>query len=182
MKALARDLPDRYQSAKELADDLNAFMSQYRFQPTEMQEFVRGLFRADYGKEASEIEACRRASIDREPEEISIESGAIQLDSTQPIGDARCRCRRRVPSSPVADRPVTSTRDTGASRRRREKSAADGRAVVAPARQVHEVASRAYWRTRMQRSSTKKKSFIGKISDALQASLRLLQSCLACVW
>ena len=50
-----------------------------------MQEFVRGLFRADYGKEAGEIEACRRATIDTEPEEISIESGAIQLDSTQPI-------------------------------------------------------------------------------------------------
>jgi hypothetical protein len=50
-----------------------------------MQEFVRGLFRADYGKEAGEIEACRRATIDTEPEEISIESGAIQIDSTQPI-------------------------------------------------------------------------------------------------
>ena len=60
-------------------------MSQYKFQAGEMQEFVRGLFRADYGKEAGEIEACRRATIDTEPEEISIESGAIQIDSTQPI-------------------------------------------------------------------------------------------------
>ncbi len=112
LKALARDLPDRYQSAKELSEDLGNFMSQYRFQPTEMQEFVRGLFRADYGKEASEIEACRRASIDREPEEISIESGAIQIDATQPIATPDPMPSPALPST-IQPTPVTSTRDTG---------------------------------------------------------------------
>jgi serine/threonine protein kinase len=87
LKALARDLPDRYQTAKELGDELHAFMSQYRFQTNEMQEFVRGLFRSDSVKEADEVAACARASLDRQEEssEINIESGAIQLDSTQPI-------------------------------------------------------------------------------------------------
>jgi eukaryotic-like serine/threonine-protein kinase len=86
LKALARDLPDRYQSAKELSDDLNAFMSQYKFQSTEMQEFVRGLFRSDYSKEADEVAAALRASLDHgDEDEIAIESGAIQLDNTQPI-------------------------------------------------------------------------------------------------
>ena len=112
MKALARDLPDRYQSAKELGDELDAFMSQYKFKPSEMQEFVRGLFRADYGKEAGEIEACRRASIDTEPEEISIESGAIQLDSTQPIQTPSPMPTPSLPSSPVPQ-TITSTQDTG---------------------------------------------------------------------
>ncbi|HEY2749505.1 MAG TPA: hypothetical protein VGL86_33025, partial [Polyangia bacterium] len=112
LKALARDLPDRYQSAKELADDLNSFMSQYKFQAGEMQEFVRGLFRADYGKEAGEIEACRRATIDNEPEEISIESGAIQLDSTQPIETPSPMPTPSMPSSPVPQ-TITSTQDTG---------------------------------------------------------------------
>jgi serine/threonine protein kinase len=112
LRALARDLPDRYQSAKELGDELASFMSQYRFQPTEMQEFVRGLFRADYSKEAEEIESCRRASIDTEPEEISIESGAIQIEPTQPISTPD-----PMPafSSSAQPTPVTSTRtsDTG---------------------------------------------------------------------
>src|SRR5215475_4029862 len=57
LKALARDLPDRYQSAKELADDLVSFIAQYRFQTSEMQEFMRNLFRADYQKEVDEVES-----------------------------------------------------------------------------------------------------------------------------
>jgi serine/threonine protein kinase len=73
LKALARDLPDRYQSAAELAADLNAFAAQYRFQPSELQEFMRNLFRADYQKEADEVAACRAASLDNEAE-ISVES------------------------------------------------------------------------------------------------------------
>ncbi len=58
LKALARDLPDRYATAEELGNDLREFMAQYRFAPTEMQEFVRGLFRADYQKESDEVAAC----------------------------------------------------------------------------------------------------------------------------
>jgi serine/threonine protein kinase len=113
LKALARDLPDRYQSAKELADDLGAFMSQYKFQPTEMQEFVRGLFRADYGKEAGEIEACRRATIDTEPEEISIESGAIQIDNTQPLQTPSPMPTPSLPHSTLPPQTITSTDATG---------------------------------------------------------------------
>src|SRR6266542_2280514 len=41
LRALARDLPDRYQSARELGDDLAAFIGQYRFNTSEMQEFMR---------------------------------------------------------------------------------------------------------------------------------------------
>jgi len=112
LRALARDLPDRYQSAKELGDDLDQFMSQYRFQPTEMQEFVRSLFRADYGKEAEEIQACRRASIDQEPEEISIESGAIQIDATQPLETPNPMPSPSLPSN-MLPQTVTSTDATG---------------------------------------------------------------------
>ncbi|HEY7956594.1 MAG: serine/threonine protein kinase [Polyangia bacterium] len=76
LKALARDLPDRYQTAKELGDDLGAFAAQYRFNPSEMQEFMRNLFRVDYQKEADEMVACRAASLDSEPE-LSIESELV---------------------------------------------------------------------------------------------------------
>jgi serine/threonine protein kinase len=77
LKALARDVPDRYQTAKELADDLSACMSQYRFNPGEMQEFVRGLFRADYQKEAEELAACRAAVLAddvRDDMEVTVET------------------------------------------------------------------------------------------------------------
>jgi serine/threonine protein kinase len=59
LKGLARDLPDRYQSAEEMAVDLRAVLESYRFTREEMQEFVRGLFRGDYAKEREEIEACK---------------------------------------------------------------------------------------------------------------------------
>src|SRR5262249_39333170 len=112
LKALARDLPDRYQSARELGDDLGQFMSQYRFQPTEMQEFVRSLFRADYGKEAEEIQACRRASIDHEPEANSIESRAIQIDATQPLETPNPMPSPSLPST-IQPQTLTSTDATG---------------------------------------------------------------------
>ena len=73
---------------------------------------MRGLFRADYGKEADEIEACRRATIDAEPEEISIESGAIQIDPTQPIQTPNPLPAPSLPSS-IQSLPVISTPDTG---------------------------------------------------------------------
>jgi serine/threonine protein kinase len=99
LKALARDLPDRYQSAKEIADDLHAFMTQYRFKPEEMQEFMRNLFRVDYQKEADEINACQKATLE-EPEEpeISMESSLVVAEPTPVI-------------SPPP--PPTSTRTTG---------------------------------------------------------------------
>jgi serine/threonine protein kinase len=70
LKALARDLPDRYQTARELADDLEAFLTQYRLAPSEMQEFMRNLFRQDYQQEAQELAACRAAGHDSEPHMI----------------------------------------------------------------------------------------------------------------
>ncbi|HPH26719.1 MAG TPA: serine/threonine-protein kinase [Pseudomonadota bacterium] len=63
MKALARDVADRYQSAAELGADLQAFLAPYRFDPKEMKEHVRSLFRADYEAEAQEIQACMLASL-----------------------------------------------------------------------------------------------------------------------
>ncbi len=84
-KALARDLPDRYQSAKELSDDLHAFVTQYRYKPEEMTEFMRNLFRVDYQKEADEIASCQAATLDNEPE-MSIESSLVVAEPTPPVG------------------------------------------------------------------------------------------------
>jgi serine/threonine protein kinase len=64
MKALARDVADRYGSAQELAQDLHTFLAPYRFDPNkEIVEHVRTLFRADYDTEMAEITACQRVEL-----------------------------------------------------------------------------------------------------------------------
>jgi serine/threonine protein kinase len=51
LKALARDVADRYQTASALAADLDALIAGYRFDPKELRQFVRQLFRKEYQKE-----------------------------------------------------------------------------------------------------------------------------------
>jgi eukaryotic-like serine/threonine-protein kinase len=58
-RALARDVADRYQSADTFAAELRQLLVAYRFEPTELKEFIRGLFRADHAKEEEDIRACR---------------------------------------------------------------------------------------------------------------------------
>jgi serine/threonine protein kinase len=58
-RALARDVADRYQTAESFATDLDKLLVSYRFNPSELKEFVRGLFRADYAKEEEDLLACR---------------------------------------------------------------------------------------------------------------------------
>jgi serine/threonine protein kinase len=97
LRALARDLPDRYQSAKELADDLQAFMAQYRFQPSEMQEFMRNLFRVDYQKESEEVSACHAATLAGGDPEVSIEQLVVS-ESSYPTGPTGPHGRGSNPS------------------------------------------------------------------------------------
>jgi serine/threonine protein kinase len=59
LKTLARDVADRYQTGAQLAADLNKLLTGYNFKPSELQEFIRSLFRADYHKEVAEVESCR---------------------------------------------------------------------------------------------------------------------------
>jgi hypothetical protein len=63
LKALARDVADRYQSAAALAADLDALIAGYRFDPKELRQFMRQLFRKEYAKEIEESET----SLDAEP-------------------------------------------------------------------------------------------------------------------
>ena len=81
MKALARDLPERYPSALALRDDLLALLEGYRFRPQEMEEFVRGLFRQDFAREQDELKACERTSAGARPEELEF-SGVLVIEPT----------------------------------------------------------------------------------------------------
>ncbi len=62
LKCLARDVADRYQTADELARELNRLIEGYRFDPKELREFNRGLFRKEYLKEQEENEAAIAAA------------------------------------------------------------------------------------------------------------------------
>lgn len=63
LKALARDVADRYASALDFAADLNAFLDSYKFKQTELQKLVRDLFRSDYEAEVQELVACQKAAL-----------------------------------------------------------------------------------------------------------------------
>src|SRR5215470_3164117 len=58
-RALARDVADRYQTAEAFAQDLDQLLVGYRFDPNELRELVRSLFRSDFAKEEEEMRACR---------------------------------------------------------------------------------------------------------------------------
>ncbi len=61
LRALARDVADRYQSAAELRADLAQVLEAYRFQPKELREFIRRQFRAEFQKEQAEVDQALRA-------------------------------------------------------------------------------------------------------------------------
>jgi serine/threonine protein kinase len=63
LKALSRDVADRYQSAAQLAAALDALISGYRFDPKELRQFMRQLFRKEYAKEVEDTQLSLDPSI-----------------------------------------------------------------------------------------------------------------------
>jgi len=86
-RALARDVVDRYQTAMDFAQDLNQLLVGYRFDPNELRELIRSLFRADYSKEEEDMRAAR---------------------SSVPVGE-----RTTVPAPPVPETPAAAPPETG---------------------------------------------------------------------
>jgi eukaryotic-like serine/threonine-protein kinase len=90
LKALARDVADRYQSAAQLAADLDALIAGYRFDPKELRQFMRQLFRKEYQKELEETQMALEA----EPGFAAAHSGSF------PAGPASGRLEAQ--SGPMA--------------------------------------------------------------------------------
>ena len=61
LKALARDVADRYRSAAQLAAALDSLIAGYRFDPKELRQFMRQLFRKEYAKELEETQMALEA-------------------------------------------------------------------------------------------------------------------------
>jgi len=56
LKALARDVADRYQNAQQLAEALDDLIAGYRFDPKELRQLIRQMFRKEYAKELEDGE------------------------------------------------------------------------------------------------------------------------------
>ncbi len=86
LRALARDVADRYQNAQQLAADLDALIAGYRFDPKELRQFMRQLFRKEYAKELEETELALESS----------PGASMSISQSQP----------RAPTAPVLT-PIT---------------------------------------------------------------------------
>jgi serine/threonine protein kinase len=115
LRALSRDLPDRYQAAADMAEELRGVLESYRFTKEEMQEFVRGLFRSDYAREREEVESCKNSEIatgqvplvarEEAPPEISISDPSRSSGGPLPIRNEPTLPPDPPPPEPSAPEP-----------------------------------------------------------------------------
>ena len=100
LKALARDVADRYQTAAQLAADLDSLIAGYRFDPKELRQFMRQLFRKEYAKEIEETQV----SLDAEPGssmQMSITTHRLDTAPPAPVTET-------IPSVPPIPPPPPS--------------------------------------------------------------------------
>jgi serine/threonine protein kinase len=87
LKALARDVADRYQSAQHLAQDLDNLIAGYRFDPKELRQFMRQMFRKEYGKELEETQqALESRTLDEIAAEGNSRAATVPPEATNPTG------------------------------------------------------------------------------------------------
>jgi len=106
LKALARDVADRYQTAAQLAADLDALIAGYRFDPKELRQFMRQLFRKEYARELEEIQTALEAQpgmsvyVHRQP------TAQIETPTEPRLADIQIVEASEVePSQPEPDKP-----------------------------------------------------------------------------
>ncbi len=102
LRALARDVADRYQNAQQLAADLDALIAGYRFDPKELRQFMRQLFRKEYAKELEETELALESS----PAVGSAASGVLPPSSGMGSGASISQSQARAPTAPAL-MPIT---------------------------------------------------------------------------
>lgn len=93
LRALARDVSDRYQSAAELRDALDTLLEGYRFDPKELRQLMQQLFRKEHAREQAEISLALKST-------PASESGG---NMAQPM-----RMPTHPPDTLTASKPVTA--------------------------------------------------------------------------
>jgi serine/threonine protein kinase len=110
LKALSRDVADRYQSAAELAAALDSLIAGYRFDPKELRQFMRQLFRKEYAKEIEETELA----LDSEPGMASSSSASLRPATAPGIGTPTAVQPANARHNPVAETPYSQPPPTAA--------------------------------------------------------------------
>jgi serine/threonine protein kinase len=103
LRALARDVADRYQSAAELHRDLARLLEGYRFDPRELREFMRKEFRREFLKEEEEAQQALTSTPDG--------PRPVESDEPEPI-TAVSRRRMAATTADVVVPPAPSTLGT----------------------------------------------------------------------
>ncbi len=83
-RALSRDVVDRYQTALDFAQDLSQLLIGYRFDPAELRELVRSLFRTDFAKEEEDMRASRTSLLVGERATVPVPPVALQTPAAEP--------------------------------------------------------------------------------------------------
>ncbi len=86
LKALSRDVADRYQTAAQFAAALDALISGYRFDPKELRQFMRQLFRKEYAREVEDTQMSLDASPPSPAVAISVSRPAPTPSAPPPVG------------------------------------------------------------------------------------------------
>ena len=89
MKALAKDREDRYQTAWEMQYDLDQFLSQYEFTPSNihLSNFLKQLFNDELEEEKDRLAQVPQAVANAGPEEIVEEEAEEIVSVIEPISE-----------------------------------------------------------------------------------------------
>jgi serine/threonine protein kinase len=102
LRALSREPSARFQDAEAMAQQLEHMLEGYQFSPTELGEFIRGLFPSDYANEQSIKEAC----FSDEPLKPSEVTPAEREESSERQRPKRTRKHRRQPDPEPSRNPT----------------------------------------------------------------------------
>ena len=109
LKALSRDVNKRYQTTEALGADLNALLTGYRFDPQELRQFMRQMFREEYSKELADLALCVESAADADEDELAVTNQvtpAPLADSSDQGGNGESQPISSPPPDAVLEEPA----------------------------------------------------------------------------
>jgi len=108
-RALSRDVNQRYQTTAEFGANLDALLEGYRFDPKELRQFMRQMFRKEYAKESDDLALMRESMVEEEPTEPPTAPHEMGQPGSQPPMEPPPQRAPSVPSTTSQpQQPVTA--------------------------------------------------------------------------